>query len=123
MATRRQEEEHPTPEQRAVDLVNACCSHNLDEREAKRAELTAIIRENEELKSTLKATTDCVDTLHAYETIAKQQSEINQLRKVCDEFALIKTNFGHNAKNSSTGCVTCIALANYNNLPHVKGKI
>ena len=125
MATRRQEEEHLTPEQRALALVK-----RQDFGDSINAELTTIIRENEELKATLKATTDCVDILHAYETIAKQQSELTQLRKVCDDWkdtAEMSMTLVCNASGIQEAARRFVdeyyvRLHTHNNLPHVKGK-
>ena len=117
--------QHPTLEQRAHELFmrlfrdyHECKAGALDE-------LTAIIRENEELKEQINPRNG-----HTFESLTKMwedghiayaaaQSELTQLRKVCDDLRKHPNHY----KCNDGYCGRCLALANYNNLPHLKGKL
>jgi hypothetical protein len=114
MATRRQEEERLTPEQRAkriyskIGLAVFDITANVDYNDEILTELTAIFRENEVLKLENK---NCIKQHHWEE----QRAELTQLRKVCDALA-------KELEDRKPKIWVLEALTNYNNLPHVKGK-
>lgn len=116
--------QHPTPEQRARELLSRFIriQHPSDFDTCLKT-LTAIICENEQHKlanETLLAELKRVQSYNAAQIgasyISKLESELTQLRKVCDElmaFGISQGGYFPEWQKAET---------NYNNIPHVKGR-